>query len=145
MSKKDTHYEEAERLYIYENLPPDVIAEKLNISKRTVFYWKASANWNEKKKKYIQSKTAFHDELYDFSRELMYSIRQDMKEGRKVDQARLFTFGRTVPLITKIKDYEEGMKNQEKRINQGLTEEVIDLIQEQILGIKLKRSKEECS
>lgn len=139
------HYEEAERLYIYENLPPDVIAEKLNISKRSVFYWKASANWQEKKKKYMQSRSAFHDELYDFSRELMYSIRQDIKAGIKVDQARLFTFGKTVPLITKMKDYEEGIKNQDKQFNQGLSEEVIDLIQEQILGIKLKRSQAECN
>lgn len=34
----------AENLYCIENFTPDMIAEKLNISRRTVFNWKININ-----------------------------------------------------------------------------------------------------
>ena len=34
----------AENLYCIENYTPDMIAEKLNISRRTVFNWKKNIN-----------------------------------------------------------------------------------------------------
>ena len=37
---------EAENLYSVENLTPEMIAEKLNISRRTVFNWKKKYKWD---------------------------------------------------------------------------------------------------
>lgn len=136
MTKKLKYYDEAERLYVNESLGLDSIAAKLNLSKRTISYWKAQNDWDVKKKSYLHSKQAFHQELYDFSRELMYSIRQDMRNGEKVDQGRLFTFGRMIPLIAKIKSYEEGIRGNEQQENGELTKEIIDKIETEILGIK---------
>ena len=36
--------QEAEKLYSVENLTPEIIAEKLNISRRTVFNWKRNTS-----------------------------------------------------------------------------------------------------
>lgn len=146
MSKKKFCYEEAERLYIQENLGIEEIALKLKLGERTVRYWKDENDWKTKKKNYLESKSAFHQELYDFSRDLMYSIRNDMKNGEKIEPGRMFAFARLLPLITKVKEYEEVVsKNGSKQDNKGLTEEVITRIQEEILGIKPKRSSKECS
>ena len=35
---------QAENLYCIENLTPEIIAEKLNISRRTVFNWKRNTS-----------------------------------------------------------------------------------------------------
>lgn len=37
---------EAEKLYSIENLTPEMIAEKLNISRRTIFNWKKKYKWD---------------------------------------------------------------------------------------------------
>lgn len=34
----------AEKLYSVENLTPEMIAEKLNVSRRTIFNWKKKTN-----------------------------------------------------------------------------------------------------
>ena len=37
---------QAKNLYCIENLTPDIIAEKLNISRRTIFNWKKKYKWD---------------------------------------------------------------------------------------------------
>ena len=37
---------QAENLYCIENLTPDIIAEKLNVSRRTIFNWKKKYKWD---------------------------------------------------------------------------------------------------
>lgn len=143
MSKKPEHYEDAERLYVCENLKLYAIAAKLSLSEKTVRNWKKENGWDEKRKKYLQSKQDFHQELYEFSRELMHSIREDIKKGEKVEPGRMFAFTRLLPLITKVKDYEDVVYKNKKDTPQGLSEEVIDRIQEEILGIKPKRIDKE--
>ena len=36
----------AKKLYCIENLTPDIIAEELNVSRRTIFNWKKKYNWD---------------------------------------------------------------------------------------------------
>ena len=146
LSKKKFYYKEAERLYIQENLGIEEIALRLKLGERTIRYWKEGNDWNSKKKNYLDSKSVFHQELYDFSRDLMHSIRNDMKNGEKIEPGRMFAFARLLPLIIKVKEYEEVVsKNGAKEDNKGLTEEVITRIQEEILGMKPKRSSKECN
>lgn len=144
MTKKKTSYEEAERLYIQENFSIESIAAKLKVGQRTIGYWKKDNNWDIKKKNYQESKSAFHQELYEFSRELMQSIRKDVKNGEKVEPGRMFAFARMLPLIARIKDYEDIVSNNEsKSERKGLTEEIINKIQEEILGMKPRRNLNE--
>ena len=39
MTKLDK-LKQAEHLFVYEKLPRDIIGAKLNLSRRTLFYWK---------------------------------------------------------------------------------------------------------
>ena len=136
MSKKPLYYNEAERLYVYDHLGIEEIASKLNLGSRTVRNWKDENDWDKKRKEYLKSKQAFHEELYEFARKLMHSIQEDLANGEKVDPGRMYAFTRMLPLITKIKEYEDISSKKEKiQENKGLTEDIIKLIEEEVLGI----------
>jgi hypothetical protein len=110
LSKKDTYYKDAEKLFIQDQCTVNEIAEKLNLGEKTVRNWKGEGNWEEGRKQFfkeMQAKQSFHEELYDFSRSLMRTIQEDWDAGEKVDSGRLYTLTRLLPLITKVKDYED--------------------------------------
>lgn len=72
---------EAEKLYSVENLTPEMIAEKLNISRRTVFNWKKEYNWDEKRFEVEHTKYRFSEELLDFARKMMQKISTDIDKN----------------------------------------------------------------
>jgi hypothetical protein len=112
------------------------IASRLQLGERTVRYWKDDNGWDDKKKKYIQSKTAFHEELYEFAKKLMHTIKQDLDKGEKIDPGRMYAFTRMLPLITKIKEYEDvAVKKEKTQESKGLTEDVIKFIEKEVLGM----------
>jgi hypothetical protein len=142
LSKKPLYHNEAERLYVYEQMTVDEIALRLNLGSRTVRNWKDENSWDIKKKNYIKSKQAFHEELYEFARKLMHSIKEDLDNGEKVDPGRMYAFTRMLPLITKIKEYEDiASRKEQKQDNKGLTEDIVKLIEEEVLGIRTNESQ----
>lgn len=138
MSKKKVYYNEAERLYAEEQLTINEIASKLNVAVRTINYWKKDKNWDDKREKFLREKSSFHERLYGFSQTLMDSIENDIKNGEKPDAGRMYTFTRVLPLIAKIKDYEEALKKatmkDDKTKNTLTKEDVMEI--EKILGIR---------
>ena len=138
MSKKAQYYEEAERLFVQEQCTIGEIENKLPVSEKTIRNWKGEGDWDTKKSKYLENKQAFHEELYAFSRKLMKSIEEDWDAGEQVDSGRLYTLTRMLPLITKVKSYEDVriLKEQETdKKKKGLSEDVIKRIEEEILGL----------
>lgn len=138
MNSKSLYFNEAERVYVYEHLSIDETAAKVNVAPRTIANWKVKGDWDSKRKKYLKSKQAFHEELYEFARKLMQDIKIDLDNGEKVDTGRMYAFTRMLPLIAKVKDYEEIVSIKEKSTeNKGLTKELIRTIEEEILGMKI--------
>ena len=138
MAKKKMYFNEAERLYVIEQMTIAEIASRLRLSEKTVRNWKEEGDWGNKRMQYLQSKRAFHEELYQFARKLMRNIEADMDAGVKVDAGRLYTFIRLVPLLNKVKDYEDTTRKkedttQEKKV--GLTDELLQRIEKEILGM----------
>ena len=39
-------YKQVEKMYIYDKIPLEEIGLKLNISRRTLFYWKKKYEWD---------------------------------------------------------------------------------------------------
>jgi len=127
---------DAENLYVYEMVSITDIADRLNLSLRTLCRWKEKFDWVNKRKNFIKSKESFHHELYDFARNLMKDITEDIKSGNKIDQGRMYTFCKLIPLFTKVKDYEDNVNKKEKPDTQkGLTAETIAKIEREVLGI----------
>ena len=137
MNSKKYLLNEAERLFIYKYMTVDEIADRLNLNRNTVFAWKNKNDWEKKRKDFLKSKQAFHEELYVFARKLMENISTDIDNGEKIDPGRMYAFCRILPMFTKVKDYEEGIfKSNKKDTPKGLTPDVIAQIEEQVLGIK---------
>lgn len=136
MNSKKYLFNEAERLFTYEFRTVDDIASRLNINRKTVMKWKDDGDWEKKRKEFLKSKQSFHEELYEFARKLMKDISIDMDNGEKVDPGRMYAFCRLIPMFTKVKDYEENMsKKDETKQPKGLTPELIQKIEEEVLGI----------
>ena len=138
MAKKEVLLENAQRLYVIEQMTIDEVARKVDVNERTIRRWKTEHNWDLRKEQYIKTKQMFHEELYNFARKLMVSIEYDMDNNEKVDPVRMFAFTKMLPLITKIKEYEDDVskKGTEDTGSKELSPEFMKAINEAFLGIK---------
>lgn len=137
MNSKRQYFDEAERLFVIEQYSMIEIGRRLRLSKNTILEWKELGDWENKRKQYLRSKQTFHEELYEFSKKLMKGISSDIDSGEKVDACRLYAFCRILPMIHKVKDYEDVVaKKEQKEQSKGLTPELIAQIEEEVLGIK---------
>jgi len=67
----------------------------------------------------------------------MKTVKEDMEAGKPVDAGRLYTLGKMIPLITKVKAYEDVVAKKDKDDQQkGLTEDVVKAIEKEVLGIE---------
>lgn len=143
MNSKSLYFNEAERIYVYELRSVEETAAKVNVCSRTIIKWKLNGDWDTKRRQFLKSKQAFHEELYDFARKIMHEIKADLENGEKIDTGRMYAFTKMLPLITKIKEYEDVallMKNKPQE-NKGLTKDIIKTIEEEILGMKSNESE----
>lgn len=140
--KKQLLSETAEKLYIEKFMTLENIAQKLNVNERTLRRWKADDNWDEKRSEYLKSNTTFHEDLYNFGRDLLKSIKTDMDNGEKVEAARMYAVTKIISMLKNVKNYEDKRTNEksmpETTKQEGLSEEVIREIEEKILGITYK-------
>jgi uncharacterized protein YjcR len=85
-------YKEAERLYLQENLPVNKIAVQLDISRRTIFYWKKKYDWDKRKFEYEHEKDAFNQELLEFARKMMRKLNNDLDKNSHTNQSEIYSF-----------------------------------------------------
>ena len=102
-------------LYVREQLTYREIAKRVGFDEKTIRNWKnRDGDWDREREAYLDSKRSFHEELYEFMREIIASVRSDLKSGEKVDQSRLSCVARILPLVLKPKDYEEVVKHKKE-------------------------------
>ena len=65
---------QAEHLYVYKKQPLDVIGRKLNLSRRTLFYWKKEYDWDKKRFEKGREQELFNRELLNFAQKIMDKI-----------------------------------------------------------------------
>ena len=132
----------AERFYVIERMTEKEVAQQVGVHERTIRRWKKEHNWDVKKDQYFQTASLFHKEMYNFARKLMLSIEYDLDNGNEINSSRMYTFTKILPLITKIKDYEEHIKNDSNaKIPEGITPDFVELIETEILGMKPKNER----
>ena len=138
MTKRDVVLEYAQKLYVIDHNTIGEIARKVEVNEKTVRRWKQTYKWDEKKAEYIRAHRMFHEELFNFARKLMITIECDMDNQEKIDPGRMYAFTKMLPLINKIKEYEDSVLQKEtaKQESKGLTPELVKLIEEEILGVK---------
>lgn len=133
------YFAEAERLYIIEHISVTEIARRLNLNEKTVRMWRNEGSWQEKRQQHLKSKEQFHEELYQFARKLMQSIKDDIDQGEKIDQGRLYTFTKLISSLDKVKNYEELQTKKDKQEDKkGLTDDIVAIIEQEVLGLNRK-------
>ena len=132
----------AERFYVIERMTEKEVAQQVGVHARSIRRWKKEHNWDVKKDQYFQTAYLFHKEMYNFARKLMISIEYDLDNGNEINSSRMYTFAKILPLITKIKDYEDNIKNDSNtKIPEGITPDFVELIETEILGMKPKNER----
>ncbi len=133
---KIRYYKQAEKLYIYDKIPLEEIGNKLNISRRTLFYWKKEFEWDRKRFETEQNQEIFSRELLDFARKLMQKISTDIDNNIQTPQSEIYSLMNILKNISQVKQY-ENFKSKQPKASGQLPPEIIDKIERDILGIQL--------
>ena len=84
-----------------------------------------------KRANYISQNTSFHNELYDFTRELLTKVRQDIKDGKDPNSGQLYTLINLLTKLTKVKEYEDTSTKEtqapEKKTRDDLMAQIKDI------------------
>lgn len=128
---------EAEKLYCVEKLSPEMIAEKLNISRRTIFNWKKKHNWDNHIVRIKDFSKQFAGDIYNVGVKLLTKLNDD------IDNNRILNKHEICALENIIKNINKEEKGQTKNLNnflnkkkpaKFLTPDIIEEINREILG-----------
>ena len=126
----------AENLYCIENFTPDMIAEKLNISRRTVFNWKKKYK-RENSNRIKDFSKQFTGEIYSLGAKLLKKINEDLDNNRILNKHSVCALEEIIKIITK-REKEQATTsisfNNNKNFDQDFTPDFIHQIQQDILG-----------
>lgn len=140
MAKRAEHYSESERLYVQERLTFEQIADRIGVSERTLRTWATQGEWAERRKVFTETNTKTHEKLYTLIQALTDKAIQSAENNEEPSQSQLYFIGKMAPLLFKLQSYEEASAEKddepEQPKKQGLTEETIKKIEEEILGIR---------
>ena len=134
MSKMNL-YNDAEKLFLYERLSPDEISEKLQISRRTVYYWKNKFCWDKKLAEVLKNKQFFSTELQDFVKLLMRNIMKTIDKKEATNQAMFYSLMNLLKSMPELQKYENTVRAEKKKQTDGFSPEIMKQIN-QMLGIE---------
>lgn len=134
---KMKYCKQAETMYIEGNIPINVISQNLNISRRTLFYWKKKYEWD---KKYFEKKhnhKNISNEILEFARKLMQKISSDIDNDRQTPQSEIYSLMKILKNIPQVKQYENSKSKSKRSKSMGqLTSKMIVQIEKEVLGIE---------
>lgn len=127
----------AENLYCVENLTPEIIAEKLNISRRTVFNWKRKYKWDNRIVKIKDFSNQFVGDVYNVGTKLLTKLNNDIDNNRILNKHEICALENIIKIINK--EEKRQTKNLDnfsfkKKSAKFLTPDVIEEINSEILG-----------
>ena len=128
---------EAEKLYSVENLTPEIIAKKLNVSRRTIFNWKKKYKWDNHIVKIKDFSKQFADNIYNVGVKLLTKLNDDIDNNRILNKHEICALENIIKIINK---EEKGQtKNSDnifpkKKPAKFLSPDVIEEINSKILG-----------
>ena len=128
---------EAEKLYSIENLTPEMIAEKLNISRRTIFNWKKKYKWDNHIVRIKDFSKQFTSEIYNIGTKLLTTLNDDIENHIILNKHEICALENIIKIINK--EEKEQKKNLDnisfkKKFVKFLTPDIIEEINREILG-----------
>lgn len=135
---KMKNYKQAEKMYIYDKIPLEETGIKLNISRRTLFYWKKQYDWDRKRFESERNQEIFSEELLEFARKLMQKISKDMDNKTPTPQSEIYSLMNILKNLPQVKQYEHSnQKSKQPKPTGQLSPEIIEQIERDILGLDL--------
>ena len=128
---------QAENLYCIENLTPDIIAEKLNVSRRTIFNWKKKYKWDNHIVRIKDFSNQFVGNVYNVGVKLLTKLNDDIDNNRILNKHEICALENVIKIINK--EEKKQTKNLDnfsfkKKSAKFLTPDVIEEINSKILG-----------
>ena len=127
----------AEKLYCVENLSPKIIAEKLNISRRTIFNWKKKYKWDNHIVRIKDFSKQFADDIYNIGTKLLTKLNDDIDNNRILNKHEICALENIIKFIYKEeKGQTKNLDNFsfEKKSTKFLSQDIIEEINSKILG-----------
>ena len=128
---------DAEKLYCVDNLSPEIIAEKLNISRRTVFNWKKKYKWNNHIVRIKDFSNQFVGDIYNIGAKLLTKLNDDIDNNRIWNKHEICALENIIKIINKEeKGQTKNLENflHKKKPAKFLSPDVIEEINREILG-----------
>lgn len=128
---------QAEQLYCVENFNADKIAEKLNISRRTVFNWIKKYNWKSNPVRIKDFPKQFSGEFYSLGAKLSKKMIDDLDNNRVFNKHTVCALGEVLKIINKFeKDNATPLNNiaTKSKSEQTFSPDFISTINKDILG-----------
>ena len=133
MTKLDK-LKQAEHLYVCEKQPLDVIGAKLDLSRRTLFYWKKEYVWDKKRFEKGREQELFNRELMNFAQKIMYKISNDIDNNQQTPQAEMYSLMNILKNLPQVKQQiTESKQNQKPKT---LSPEHFREIEKELFGIE---------
>lgn len=128
---------QAENLYYIENLTPDIIAKKLNVSRRTVFNWKKKYKWDNHLVRIKDFSKQFASDIYNIGTKLLTKLNDDIDNNRTFNKHEICALENIIKIINKEeKNQTKDLNNfsNKKKFVKFLTPDIIEEINREILG-----------
>ncbi len=128
---------QAEHLYVCEKQPLDVIGKKLDLSRRTLFYWKKEYEWDKKRFENGREQELFNRELLNFAQKIMDKISNDIDNNQQTPQAEMYSLMNILKNIPLVKQYTDSLQPKQKHNPKNfLSPEHVRQIEKEILGME---------
>lgn len=126
---------QAKNLYCIENLTPDIIAEKLNVSRRTIFNWKKKYHWDNHIVKIKNFSKQFTTEIYSVGAKILSKLNDDLGNNRVLNKHSICALAEIIKIITKKEQISTSIDfSNNKKYREDFTPDFIQQIQKDILG-----------
>ncbi len=133
---KMKYYKHAETLFLQDNLSVDEICKNLNVSRRTLFYWRTKYEWDRKRAEKSATKENFSKELQSFAEKLMAKLSTDMQNKKPVNQSEYYTLTNLLKYLPELAKSE--LKEQPKipKPTGQLSEDFVKQIEKEFFGME---------
>lgn len=125
---------QAQKLYVQENKTLGEIWMELDLSRRTLFYWKKKYDWDKRKFEYEHEKDAFSQELLELARKMMRKLNNDLDKNSHTNQSEIYSFMNILKNIPLLNEYEASITPSKPKQQNFLTPEQVREIEREVLG-----------
>lgn len=131
---------QVENLYCIENFTPDMIAEKLNISRRTIFNWKKQYKWNNHIVKIKDFSNQFATEIYSVGAKILSKLNDDIDNKRLLNKHEICALENIIKIINKKEKEQTNTKVKITNNTKLLTKERIEKMREEFSKCTIRQN-----